>query len=674
MKKRLLGIFVILFAMVSCGPTNVPQHNTDDDDEEEEIQPGDGYVDTLPTDPTKGVVLHAFDWKFTDIKDNLDLIKEAGYSIVQTSPVQQPKSGGARWEFFYQPVSFSIASNSPLGSKQDLKELCDAAEEKGILIICDIVFNHLATNGGKTIRNLPIVDAEVETYEQYIYQHQDECFHQYTLDDLRALNATSGLVTQYYDGLPDLNTGNSYVQERALALLDECIDVGVDGFRFDAAKHIETSQDPEFASSFWDNTLEVAKQHYTEKTGKNLYVYGEILNETDGGRSVDLYTRYMKVTDNQYIDSGVFNAVALPAHNASLAVNAAYGKSTADKVITWVESHDTYLHATDGNYPNRAIARIWPIVASRKDSTPLFFARPDSLLSVGKIGDYFFQDENVAIVNRFHNRFAEANEYQNAQDTTFYINERYTDSDQGALIIDLGSKKKGTISFTHLPDGYYFDQYTNKQVHIKNGKAKIDFSLSNMCVLTKTNNKLRAEASVSKTEPNYYKPFDLTITTKNATSASYSINNGTPVSFTNTATVKIGEGTNPGDSTTVKITYSNGAITSTKSFTYTKLDLVDNYFNVINFNKDYLDNYEVYLWTWSGGTSKYNQNYTYDTTRGTLLVSNPQQYDGFLITIFEKGKVIYDLNNWITPIKQTADIIPSQMEYFDAITFQEIGL
>ena len=36
------------------------------------------------------------------------------------------------------------------------------------------------------------------------------------------------------------------------ALLKECIDAGIDGFRFDAAKHIETPEDPNFASSFCD--------------------------------------------------------------------------------------------------------------------------------------------------------------------------------------------------------------------------------------------------------------------------------------------------------------------------------------------------------------------------------------------------------------------------------------
>ena len=38
-----------------------------------------------------GVILHAWNWSYDTIKDNLLNIAEAGFSTVQTSPVQQPK-------------------------------------------------------------------------------------------------------------------------------------------------------------------------------------------------------------------------------------------------------------------------------------------------------------------------------------------------------------------------------------------------------------------------------------------------------------------------------------------------------------------------------------------------------------------------------------------------------
>ena len=667
MKKRFL-VFLLPFLLLSCTPNNQSEEQTSSDiDESEPIQDGDGYVDVLPSSNDEGVILHAFNWKYEDIKNNLEAIKNAGYKLVQTSPVQQPKSGGARWEFFYQPVSFSIGDASPLGTKQDLKDLCDKAEEQGISVICDIVFNHLATDGGKDLNGLPTVDPEVEKYEPYIYAHQDECFHHYKGSELSG----SAAVTQYYSGLPDLNTANETVQERALSLLKECIDVGVDGFRFDAAKHIETPEDPTYPSSFWVNTLEVAKTYYHEKTNKDLFAYGEILNDVDGGRNLSLYTKYMKVTDNGYIGAGVSNAAMNRAKDASLAVKANYGKSPTEKIVTWVESHDTF--ATDGykylGLDETRIARMWAIVVSRKGTNNLFFARTDASLSVANVASYEFEKEYIGAANRFHNRFIGAEEYQNAQEEHFYINERYSATDQGAIIVDLALEGSKRLSFTHLPDGYYFDQITGKQVHIRNGSAKITFDASGVSVLTKTNNAPRASITSSNYGGKYYKPFSLSINITNAINSYYTIDGGDKVAFNENVTISIGNNKSAGDVTTVYVYATNGQFETSKTFVFTKLYLVEGYFNIINFNKTYLEDYTLYLWTWTSNSSMYTQTYRWDEEHQILLVSDVNDKTGFLLALFEKGHTISNTKVWQTPIKQTSDIVPSTMEYFDASTF-----
>ena len=100
-----------------------------------------------------GVILHAFCWTFDEIKNNLADIKEAGYTAVQTSPIQPAKDYSStytnqahEWWKLYQPLGFTIASTDDnyLGTKQDLIDLCKEADNYGINIICDIVANHLA--------------------------------------------------------------------------------------------------------------------------------------------------------------------------------------------------------------------------------------------------------------------------------------------------------------------------------------------------------------------------------------------------------------------------------------------------------------------------------------------------------------------------------------------------
>lgn len=636
----------------------------------EPTQEGDKYVDVLPSNGNEGVILHAFDWKFEQIKANLPAIADAGFKVVQTSPVAQPKSGGANWMMFYQPVSFSIAVNSPLGTKQDLQDLCTEADRYGIDIICDIVFNHMGTNGEKDSKGLPVVDKEVETYEPYIYQHQDECFHHYTSAEVSG----SGLTTMMYDGLPDLNTDNAYVQQRALSLLKECIDVGVDGFRFDAAKHIETSKDTQYASNFWENTLGVAKEYYkTKNNNKELIAYGEILNDVDGGRPLSNYTSLMKVTDNSYgndVYSGITKKTAGQYDPKNLVIN--YPKKTAgSNLITWAESHDTYLHGGSGK-KERSMARMWSIITARKDTMPLFFARPDSAednCTVGKVADYYFESEYIAVSNRFHNRFVGAEEEQRVSGD-YYVNERYSDSDQGALVFDIRNTGKGKVQFAHLEDGYYFDQMTNKQYHVKGGKATIEFHEYGYAILTKTNNPLRVTYTVSQRDTKYVNSFKVKLEVKNAVSASYSLNGGADVPFTGSVQVDISGSVAAGQKTILILKASNGVYEIKRSWTYEKIELIDGYFNILNFKAEYITDYSLYIWSWSPGAYS-NDKYTYNSEKGVLLIPNNvvSTWAGFLLALFAKDTAPKTTDTWDSScIKQTSDINPKD-GFFDAIDF-----
>ena len=103
----------------------------------------------LKSNPQDGVILHAWQWSFNNIKAKLPEIAAAGYSTIQTSVVQQPKesTSGKTNEIgwiYYQPAGFYITTGgNALGTKSDLQELCAAAEQYGITVIVDVVANHL---------------------------------------------------------------------------------------------------------------------------------------------------------------------------------------------------------------------------------------------------------------------------------------------------------------------------------------------------------------------------------------------------------------------------------------------------------------------------------------------------------------------------------------------------
>ena len=237
-------------------------------------------------------VLHCFDWSYNNIKANLKAIADAGYTAVQTSPVQKPKDyssswtdQGGQWWKLYQPITISVADGGTwLGTKSELKALCTEADKYGIKVIVDIVANHMADNGLKR-NGMDNVSSQVESEirNNSNYWHLEDI---HADDDNNRYHVTHGAID-----LPDLNTGNSYIQNRYKQLCIDCINLGVDGFRFDAAKHIELPNE-NGGSNFWPTVINGSKGSRTD-----LYYYGEILNYA--GTDINNYTQYMSVTDNK---------------------------------------------------------------------------------------------------------------------------------------------------------------------------------------------------------------------------------------------------------------------------------------------------------------------------------------------------------------------------------------
>ena len=136
----------------------------------------------LATSIENGNILHCFNWKLSDIKAELPNIAAAGYTSVQTSPVQQPKdyywegvaygnvgipdgTGGyeGNWWKAYQPVTFSICDNGHIwyGTKAEFKEMCAEAEKYGVKVIVDIVANHMGNIQGWKIGDAETVMGDI---------------------------------------------------------------------------------------------------------------------------------------------------------------------------------------------------------------------------------------------------------------------------------------------------------------------------------------------------------------------------------------------------------------------------------------------------------------------------------------------------------------------------------
>lgn len=563
-----------------------------------------------------GVMLHAFNWSYNTIKENLPAIAAAGYTTVQTSPVQQPKdystSGDVtgQWWKLYQPISFHIAEESWLGTKDDLKSLCDEADKYGIKIICDIVSNHIANAD----ENRPdIVSNQVKKYEPEFYKKRRTYTRTYKGDANDS--SVQAVVQGHVSSCPDLVTNDTAVQGYIINLLKECIDCGVDGFRFDAAKHIETEDDGEYASDYWKNITSSASSYYTQKTGDDLYIYGEILNNCGADRSYSSYTKYINVTDNRTGDAVLYNVTR---GKASTATNAKYKSGVAaSNAVLWAESHDTYEGSSGSSgFSNTAdvsdenVVKAWAIVASRKDSTALFFARPGTALMGNISTDSTYKSTAVSEINKFHNLFVGQSEKLGSSGDIAYV----ARGTSGIVLSNCkGTNASVSISGTGLADGKYTDTVSGAEFTVANGV--LTGSIGNTGVAVVYNGTTTPKA-INSVESGSFRgdTMTLTLSLENATSGTYCLDDSTPVKFTGTTSIRIGSDYKPGETINLTVTATDGVKTSSMVYKYAKSTAQESgvyvFFNPAN-KKGWSAPYQVYIYdeTTNKGTVYKNANW-----------------------------------------------------------------
>lgn len=563
-----------------------------------------------------GVMLHAFNWSYNTIKENLPAIAAAGYTTVQTSPVQQPKdystSGDVtgQWWKLYQPISFHIAEESWLGTKDDLKSLCDEADKYGIKIICDIVSNHIANADEarpETVSN------QVKKYEPEFYKKRKTYTRTYKGDANDS--SVQAVVQGHVSKCPDLVTNDTAVQGYIINLLKECIDCGVDGFRFDAAKHIETEDDGEYASDYWKNITTSASSYYTQKTGDDLYIYGEILNNCGADRSYSSYTKYINVTDNRTGDAVLYNVTR---GKASTATNAKYKSGVAaSNAVLWAESHDTYEGSSGSSgFSNTAdvsdenVVKAWAIVASRKDSTALFFARPGTALMGNISTDSTYKSTAVSEINKFHNLFVGQSEKLGSSGDIAYV----ARGTSGIVLSNCkGTNASVSISGTGLADGKYTDTVSGAEFTVANGV--LTGSIGNTGVAVVYNGTTTPKA-INSVESGSFRgdTMTLTLSLENATSGTYCLDDSTPVKFTGTTSIRIGSDYKPGETINLTVTATDGVKTSSMVYKYAKSTAQESgvyvFFNPAN-KKGWSAPYQVYIYdeTTNKGTVYKNANW-----------------------------------------------------------------
>lgn len=266
--------------------------------------------------PSVGVQLFQYNWRSV-ARECTEVLGPNDFAFVLLSPAQE-HIRGEQWWTSYQPVSYRL--DSKLGSREEFVEMVETCSEQGVQVIADAVINHMAGIDGGT----GVAGTDFSHYEYPgLYGHDD--FHHCDLTpdgNIHNYRDQEQVQTCNLSNLADLATGEPHVQDTIAGFLDELLDVGVAGFRIDAAKHMHV-----------DDVATVL-----DKVDGDPVVVSEVIR--GGGEPVQ---------PEDYLDVGSVFAFAFArdiagiVHGGSLglAVDLREGTVPSDRAWTFVTNHDT---------------------------------------------------------------------------------------------------------------------------------------------------------------------------------------------------------------------------------------------------------------------------------------------------------------------------------------------
>ena len=224
------------------------------------------------------------------------------------------------------------------GTLDDLKELAELCHQRNVKLILDLPINHTSKSHpwySGFVQAHREGNTEDTYYNYYSFYTQGE-----TAPAGRAFSKLSGTDDYYecnfYDGMPELDFDNPDVRQAVLDVAKFYLDLGVDGFRFDAAKYIYYG-DHAASMEFWTWYLKELKA-----INPDLYTVAEVW-DGDG------------VTDQYYPAMNCFNFTVAQAEGL---IASTAKKGDANRLTAYEENYINTVKAL------REDAMLVPFIAN----------------------------------------------------------------------------------------------------------------------------------------------------------------------------------------------------------------------------------------------------------------------------------------------------------------------
>lgn len=167
---------------------------------------------------------------YQGVINNLDYIAGMGFDAIWISPIPKNQDNGYHG---YWATDFN-SLNDNFGSSQDLQDLVNAAHDKNILVMLDVVANHAGTPSSSG------------DYSGYTFSSASQYHPSCDID----FNNQTSVEQCWLAGLPDIDTEDDNVVSTLYGIVGNWTRTyGFDGIRIDTFRHIRKDFWPGYISS-----------------------------------------------------------------------------------------------------------------------------------------------------------------------------------------------------------------------------------------------------------------------------------------------------------------------------------------------------------------------------------------------------------------------------------------
>lgn len=392
MAKKLLSVLLALTILLTgCGGES-KQDGTAQKEETADTEENFGLaLEDNRIDDNNRMYYEVFVYAFSDsngdgigdikgLTQKLDYIEDLGCNGIWLMPVNPAET------YHKYDITDYYDIDEDYGTLEDFQSFLKECEQRHIKVIMDMVFNHTSSKHPWFMEAVEYLQSLGTDQEPDLAACPYVDYYHFTKDgeDLMGYVPLSGTdyyyEAQFWDQMPDLNLDNEEVRKELEKVMSYWLDMGVGGFRMDAAK--------EYSTGHADENVDILSwvTDYCKSVKEDVYLVAEVWEN--------------KNTIEKYYESGIDSLFNFPFGQSDgeicktirKAGDGESGKALAETIVSYHEDlRGINAQATDAPFlSNHDVGRISGFLA--QDAAKMKFAGAINILMSGNAFLYYGEE------------------------------------------------------------------------------------------------------------------------------------------------------------------------------------------------------------------------------------------------------------------------------------------